>query len=93
MVSSAAEDQQLTGGLANCSIGLRSRERRFESCRGRKPKIGRELGTYPGHRFGLIDHIVASVIEEFGASGRMVGIVTHIRELAERMPVRLGPWV
>lgn len=32
---------------------------------------------------------VASAIEELGASGRMVGIVTHIRELADRMPVRL----
>ncbi len=29
-----------------------------------------------------------SAIEELGATGRMVGVVTHIRELAERMPVR-----
>jgi exonuclease SbcC len=43
--------------------------------------------------FGTLDpqtlDTVASAIEELGASGRMVGIVTHIRELADRMPVRL----
>ena len=32
--------------------------------------------------------MVAGTIEELGATGRMVGIVTHIRELAERMPTR-----
>ena len=31
---------------------------------------------------------VAAAIEELGAAGRMVCIITHIRELAERMPVR-----
>ena len=43
--------------------------------------------------FGTLDpdtlDIVASSIEELGANGRMVGIVTHIRELAERMPTRI----
>ena len=42
--------------------------------------------------FGTLDpdalDVVAGTIEELGATGRMVGIVTHIRELAERMPVR-----
>ena len=42
--------------------------------------------------FGSLDpdtlDVVAGSIEELGASGRMVGIVTHIRELAERMPTR-----
>jgi DNA repair protein SbcC/Rad50 len=42
--------------------------------------------------FGTLDpetlDVVAAAIEELGASGRMVVIVTHIRELAERMPVR-----
>ncbi len=42
--------------------------------------------------FGTLDpealDIVASAIEELGADGRMIGIVTHITELAERMPVR-----
>ena len=42
--------------------------------------------------FGTLDHdaldVVASALEELGASGRMVGIVTHVQELAERLPVR-----
>lgn len=42
--------------------------------------------------FGALDpdtlDVVAAAIEELGATGRMVGIVTHIRELADRMPVR-----
>jgi len=42
--------------------------------------------------FGTLDpdtlDTVAGTIEDLGAAGRMVGIVTHIRELAERMPVR-----
>lgn len=42
--------------------------------------------------FGTLDpetlDVVASAVEELGAGGRMVGIVTHIRELASRMPVR-----
>jgi len=43
--------------------------------------------------FGTLDpealDVVASTIEELASSGRMVGLVTHIRELAERMPTRL----
>lgn len=42
--------------------------------------------------FGTLDpatlDVVAAAIEELGASGRMVGVITHIRDLAERMPVR-----
>lgn len=42
--------------------------------------------------FGTLDaeslETVAATIESLGASGRMVGIVTHVRELAERVPVR-----
>lgn len=42
--------------------------------------------------FGSLDpdtlDVVASAIEELAAEGRMIGVVTHIRELAERMPVR-----
>ena len=49
--------------------------------------------------FGTLDpetlDVVASAIEELGASGRMVGVVSHVRELAERVPtrfeVRRGP--
>jgi exonuclease SbcC len=42
--------------------------------------------------FGSLDldtlDVVATALEELGASGRMVGVVTHVRELAERLPVR-----
>ena len=42
--------------------------------------------------FGTLDpetlDQVATTIEELGAKGRMVGIITHVRELAERIPVR-----
>jgi exonuclease SbcC len=42
--------------------------------------------------FGSLDadtlETVASTIEELGARGRMVGIVTHVRELADRIPVQ-----
>jgi exonuclease SbcC len=42
--------------------------------------------------FGTLDpdtlEVVAAAIEELSASGRLIGIVTHIRDLADRMPVR-----
>ncbi|HEX6417965.1 MAG TPA: SMC family ATPase [Acidimicrobiales bacterium] len=42
--------------------------------------------------FGTLDadtlDVVASALDELGARGRMVGVVTHVRELAERLPVR-----
>jgi exonuclease SbcC len=42
--------------------------------------------------FGTLDpetlDVVATAIEELAAGGRMVGIVTHVAELAARMPVR-----
>lgn len=42
--------------------------------------------------FGTLDpetlDVLASAIEELSATGRLVAIVTHVRDLAERMPVR-----
>jgi DNA repair protein SbcC/Rad50 len=42
--------------------------------------------------FGSLDaetlDVVAAAIEELGARGRTVGLVTHVRDLAERMPLR-----
>jgi exonuclease SbcC len=42
--------------------------------------------------FGTLDadtlDVVATALEELGARGRMVGVVTHVRELADRLPVR-----
>ncbi|MCP5030430.1 MAG: SMC family ATPase [Actinomycetia bacterium] len=60
-----------------------------------------ELTTVDGPRlesifldegFGTLDaetlDILAAAIEELSASGRLVCVVTHVRDLAERMPVR-----
>ncbi len=42
--------------------------------------------------FGTLDpatlDVVASAIEELASTGRMIGIVTHVSDLAERMPAR-----
>jgi exonuclease SbcC len=42
--------------------------------------------------FGTLDpetlDTVAATVENLAARGRMVGVVTHVRELAERVPVR-----
>jgi exonuclease SbcC len=42
--------------------------------------------------FGTLDaeslDTVAATLETLGRDGRMVGIVTHVRDLAERVPVR-----
>ncbi|MGH9116586.1 MAG: AAA family ATPase [Acidimicrobiales bacterium] len=42
--------------------------------------------------FGSLDpatlDVVASAIEELGAQGRMVGLISHVAELADRVPVR-----
>jgi len=42
--------------------------------------------------FGTLDadtlDVVTTAIEELGASGRLVGVVSHVEDLAERLPVR-----
>jgi len=42
--------------------------------------------------FGTLDpatlDTVAGAIEHLGSAGRLVGVVTHVRELAERLPIR-----
>ena len=42
--------------------------------------------------FGTLDadtlETVAATVENLAATGRMVGIVTHVRELAERVPLQ-----
>ncbi len=42
--------------------------------------------------FGTLDpdtlDVVATAIEELGATGRMVGIISHVADLADRVPVR-----
>jgi exonuclease SbcC len=42
--------------------------------------------------FGTLDaetlDTVASVVQELGSRERMIGLVTHVRELADQIPVR-----
>ncbi|MDP8958689.1 MAG: SMC family ATPase [Actinomycetota bacterium] len=53
---------------------------------------GRLESIFLDEGFGTLDaetlETVAAVIHELGASGRTVGLVTHVRELAEQVPVR-----
>ncbi|MBI4260914.1 MAG: SMC family ATPase [Actinobacteria bacterium] len=43
--------------------------------------------------FGALDpealEVVVEALEQLGGDGRMVGVITHVRELADRMPVRI----
>jgi exonuclease SbcC len=54
--------------------------------------LGRLDAIFLDEGFGTLDpdtlDVVATAIEELGAAGRMVGVVSHVAELAERMPVR-----
>jgi exonuclease SbcC len=49
--------------------------------------------TFIDEGFGTLDEetleTVASTIENLGGDGRLVGVVTHVQKLAERVPVRL----
>lgn len=53
---------------------------------------GRLESVFLDEGFGTLDvetlDTVAHVIQELGARGRTVGIVTHVRELAEQVPIR-----
>jgi exonuclease SbcC len=53
---------------------------------------GRLESVFLDEGFGTLDvetlDTVAHVIQELGARGRTVGIVTHVRDLAEQVPVR-----
>ena len=53
---------------------------------------GRLESVFLDEGFGTLDSetldTVAHVIQELGARGRTVGIVTHVRDLAEQVPVR-----
>jgi exonuclease SbcC len=43
--------------------------------------------------FGTLDpealEVVVEAIEQLGGDGRMVGVITHIQELAARLPARI----
>jgi DNA repair protein SbcC/Rad50 len=83
----------LSGGetfLASLSLALALADAVAELAPEGAPQIE---STFLDEGFGTLDadtlDTVAAAIEELGASGRLVAIVTHIRELADRMPVRL----
>jgi exonuclease SbcC len=83
----------LSGGetfLASLSLALALSEATAELAPEGAPQVE---SIFLDEGFGTLDaatlDTVAAAIEELGASGRMVVIVTHIRELADRMPVRL----
>jgi exonuclease SbcC len=64
-----------------------------------KERAGRLEAIFLDEGFGTLDpetlDVVATAMEELAAGGRMVGLVTHVPELAARIPtrfeVRKGP--
>lgn len=91
-----AEDQRdvrtLSGGetfLASLALALALSDSIADMAPVGAPRLG---SVFLDEGFGTLDpetlDVVASAIEDLSASGRLVGIVTHIEALAERMPVR-----
>ncbi len=83
----------LSGGetfLASLSLALALADATAEMSTGVVPAME---SIFLDEGFGTLDRhtleTVATAVEELGVGGRLVGIVTHIRELADRMPVRL----
>lgn len=82
----------LSGGetfLASLALALTLAEHLAEMAVGVAPRLE---SIFLDEGFGTLDaatlDVVAAAIEELGATGRTVGLVTHVRDLAERMPVR-----
>ena len=75
--------------LASLSLALALSENVAELATAGAPKIE---SMFLDEGFGTLDpetlDVVASAIEELGAQGQMIGVITHVRELAERIPVR-----
>ncbi len=46
----------------------------------------------PDEGFGTLDpetlETVAGAVKELGSKGRMIGVITHVRDFAERLPAR-----
>jgi exonuclease SbcC len=82
----------LSGGetfLASLSLALSLADHVAQLATGTSARLD---ALFLDEGFGTLDHdtldVVATALEELGAQGRTVGLVTHVRELAERMPVR-----
>lgn len=82
----------LSGGetfLASLALALTLAEQLAELAAGGG---GRLESIFLDEGFGTLDgqtlDVVTAAIEELGARGRTVGLVTHVRELADRVPIR-----
>jgi exonuclease SbcC len=82
----------LSGGetfLASLALALALADQVAELAAG---GVARLESLFLDEGFGTLDpdtmDVVASALDELGARGRTVGVVTHMRELAERLPVR-----
>ena len=82
----------LSGGetfLASLALALSLAEHLLQLSVAAQPRLE---SIFLDEGFGSLDaetlDVVAAAIEELGASGRTVGLVTHVRDLAERMPLR-----
>ena len=82
----------LSGGetfLASLSLALTLAEHLAELAVDARPRLE---SVFLDEGFGTLDpetlDVVAAAIEELGARGRTVGVVTHVRDLADRLPVR-----
>ncbi len=84
--------RSLSGGetfQASLALALALSDQLAELAANGAPKIE---AIFLDEGFGTLDpeslDTVATTIENLGSSGRMVGIVTHVRDLAQRVPVR-----
>jgi exonuclease SbcC len=89
--SQARSARTLSGGetfLASLALALAL----AEQVAGLAARTARLEALFLDEGFGTLDpemlDVVASALDELGARGRMVGVVTHVRELADRLPVR-----
>src|SRR5439155_1736832 len=84
----ASADHQRLVEQAATAEQLRNEQATVEAPR----VVARLESIFLDEGFGTLDadtlDVVASAIEELGASGRLVGVVSHVADLAERLPVR-----
>ncbi len=90
--SQARSARTLSGGetfLASLALALALADQVAELATG---GVARLEALFLDEGFGTLDadalDVVATALDELGARGRMVGVVTHVRELADRLPVR-----
>lgn len=84
--------KSLSGGetfLASLALALALSDSQAEMAPEGTPELG---SLFLDEGFGTLDPdtlaVVAGALAELGATGRMVCVVTHVRELADEMPVR-----